>query len=188
MRGPFMFATEFPPVTIPDWIERIALPKYPIVPFAAYVLLGIGALLLLIGYFAPIKKIPALLAALAFMAYYPLSYLALWFLFRFDEAERAAREPSKFEDFLFHHTHALAWSILGVCAFFGVVFLLWTVGATVRKHRRLRQKQMATQEKPIAVQPIARPQTASLPAAAPPHKAAKRPPAPPASDNPFNLA
>lgn len=149
-----MLASEnIAPVTIPSWVERVALPKYPIMPIAGYVLLGIGALLLLIGYFAPIKKVPALLAALAFMAYYPLSYLALWFLFRFNEEERAAREPSKLEDFLFHHTHALGWCILGVCALFGLAFLAWTVGATLRKHRRLRQKKIVVEDKPIAVQP-----------------------------------
>lgn len=181
------FADAFPPVAIPSWVERVALPKYPIMPLAASVLLGIGALLLLIGYFAPVKKLPALLAALAFLAYYPLSYLALWFLFRFDEQERAAREPNKFEDFLFHHTHALDWFLLGVCAFFGLVFFVWTVWATVRKHRRMQPNQT-----------VASAETSALPSVAPPHgeaaapkppqrKVMKKPPAPPASDNPFRF-
>ncbi|MHB1423064.1 MAG: hypothetical protein ACYC3I_07695 [Gemmataceae bacterium] len=183
-----MFADAFPPVTIPSWVERIALPKYPIVPFAAYVLLGVGMLLLLIGYFVPIKKLPALLAALALLAYYPLSYLALWFLFRFDEQERAAREPSKFEDFLIHHTHVLDWCILGVCAFFGLVFFMWTVWATVRKQRRRWRNPTAATDNLLAVQPISQQQAASRSAAAasPPLKTAKKPPAPPASDNPLH--
>ena len=131
-----MSPTEFAPITIPAWVERVALPKYPIMPLAGYVLLGLGALLLLMGYFAPLKKLPALLTALALMAYYPLSYLALWFLFRFDEQNRALREPNKFEAFLFSHTVVLDWCILGVCAFFGFVFFVLTVWLTVRKHRR----------------------------------------------------
>jgi len=52
-----MFAAETT-ISIPSWIERIALPEYPNMPILAYFLLGIGAMLLTIGYFAPIKKIP----------------------------------------------------------------------------------------------------------------------------------
>ncbi|HTU21859.1 MAG TPA: hypothetical protein VMG10_27725 [Gemmataceae bacterium] len=196
-----MFATEFPAVTIPSWVERVALPKYPIMPLAGYVLLGLGALLLLIGYFAPIKKLPALTASLALMAYYPLSYLALWFLFRFDEKTRADREPNKFEEFLFDHTHVLDWSILGACAFFGFVFFVLTVWLTVRKHRRVRVKEAATTDNSFAAQPAARPVSPPQPAAARPtaprpaappqvpqvKKVSKKPPAPPPSDNPFNF-
>lgn len=133
-----MFATDFPPVTVPSWVERVALPRYPSMPLAAYVLLGCGAFVLLVGYFAPIKKLPSLLCGLALLAYYPLSYLAHWFLFRFDERERAAREANRFEDFFFHRTRLLDGSILGTCAFFGLVFLVWTAWATVGKRRRLQ--------------------------------------------------
>jgi len=196
-----MFATEFAPFTIPSWVERVALPKYPIMPLAGYVLLGFGGLLLLIGYFAPIKKLPALLASLALMAYYPLSYLALWFLFRFDEQARAPREPNKFEEFAFKHTHVMDWSILGVCAFFGFVFFVWTVWATVRKRRRSRVKETTSADNPFAAQPVSRPVSRPQPAAARPtaprptappqvpqaRKVPKKPPEPPTSDNPFNF-
>jgi hypothetical protein len=195
-----MFAAEFAPITIPSWVERVALPKYPIMPIAAYVLLGLGALLLLIGYFAPIKKLPALLSALALLAYYPLAYLALWFLFRYDEHERALREPNKFEEFLYHHTRVMDWSILGVCGFFGFVLFVWTVWATLRKRRRLHEKEMSSADIPFAEQPVARPvarprptarPAAPRPAPAPPQapqakKMPKKPSTPP-SDNPFDF-
>jgi len=177
-----MFAVEFAPVTIPSWVERVALPKYPIMPFAGYILLGLGVLLLLIGYFAPIKKLPALLAAAALMAYYPLSYLARWFLFRFDAEARALREPNKFEEFLFSHTRILDWSILGICAFFGFVFLVWTMWATLRKWRRPHVKETASTDKPFAPQPASRPLSPPQPAprpVSPPQLAAARPAAPP---------
>lgn len=196
-----MFATEFAPITIPSWVEHVALPKYPIMPLAGYALLGLGIVLLLIGYFAPIKKLPALLAALAALAYYPVAHLALWFLFRFDEKERALREPNKFEEFLFHHTRILDWSILGLCALLALVFLVWTVWATLRKRRRLRGKETVGADSPFAAPPVSRPVSAPQPAAArpaAPHPAApaqasqarkvpKKPSAPPPSDNPFNF-
>ncbi|MGH7173512.1 MAG: hypothetical protein ACRELG_24795 [Gemmataceae bacterium] len=196
-----MFATEFAPIIIPSWVERVALPKYPIMPIAGYVLLGLGALLLLIGYFAPIKKLLALLAALTLMAYYPLSYLALWFLFRFDAQQRALREPNKFENFLLSRTWVIDWVILGICAFFGFGFLVWTVWATVRKHRRPRPKESASPDNPFAAQPAARPVSRPQPAAARPtaprppappqapqaRQVPKKPPAPPPADNPFNF-
>lgn len=194
-----MFATDFPPVTIPSWVERVALPKYPIMPLTGYVLLGIGVLLLLIGYFTPIKKLPALMATLTLMAYYPLAYVALWFLFRFDENERALREPNKFEEFLFHHTRALDWSVLGLCAFFGFVFFVWTVWATLRKRRLSPVKEMIRTDNPFAAQPVpqpvARPQPTARPAAsrpassppAPPVKNMPKRPAAPPSDKPFDF-
>lgn len=176
-----MFAVEFAPVTIPSWVERVALPKYPIVPLAGYILLGLGVLLLLIGYFAPIKKLPALLAAIALMAYYPLSYVALWFLFRFDAEARALREPNKIEEFLFSHTRILDWSILGGCAFFGFVFFVWMMWATLRKWRQPRLKETAAADNPAAPQPasrpVSRPQPVSRPVS-PPQPAAARPPVP----------
>jgi hypothetical protein len=190
-----MFATEFPPVTIPSWVHEAALPKYPFVSISGYVLLGLGLLVLLIGYFTPIKKLPSLLAGLALLSYYPLAYAAHWFLFRFDEKERAAREPSKFEDFLFHHTRVLDWSILGLCAFFGLVFFVWTMWATVRKRRRLRAKASPGADNAFVAPPprpqsatakpaVGRPAAPQLPAA---RKVVKKPPAPPTSDNPFNF-
>jgi hypothetical protein len=195
-----MFATDFPSVTIPSWVERVALPKYPIMPLSAYVLLGIGALLLLIGYFTPIKKLPALMTALSLMAYYPLAYLALWFLFRFQEQERTLREPNKVEEFLFRHTRVLDWSLLGLCGFFGFVFLVWTVWATIRKRRRAPVKETSGADNPFgaqpAPQPVARPQPTARPAAPrptasppapPPKKVPKKPASPPSSDNPFDF-
>lgn len=188
-----MFAIEFSPPTIPDWVNRIALPKYPSMPLAGYVLLTIGVLVLLIGYFTPIKKLPSLLAGGTLLAYYPLSYIAHWLLFRFDERERALREPNKFEDFFFHRTWVLDWSILGVCAFFGLVFLVWTIWATLRKRRRLSPKESVRVDKTVSPSPPVQPRVATTPATAPrppaaaPRKVPKRPPAPPSSDNPFNF-
>jgi hypothetical protein len=197
-----MFAAEdLSPITIPSWIERVALPKYPHMEIVGYVLLAIGFLFLVIGYFAPIKKLPSLLAALSLLAYYPLAYLAHWFLFRFNEETRFQSEPSRFEDFLFNHTRAMDWTILGVCAFFGFIYSVWTVWGTIRKYRRLSPQTKVSADNPFAdkpvAQPVARPQpaaarpTAPRPAAAPPaqpvRKVVKRPPAPPPSDNPFDF-
>jgi predicted lysophospholipase L1 biosynthesis ABC-type transport system permease subunit len=169
------------PVTLPDWIQRVALPKYPSMPIPAYVLLGLGVLVLLIGYFAPIKKLPSLLAGLTLLAYYPLAYAAHWFLFRYDRQERAQHEPSKFEDFLFHRTWVIDWSLLSSCALCGLLFLLWTVVATLRKRRRRRVSETARADNPFTSAPAVRP---SAPAAR--QVAKKSPPSPP-SDNPFQF-
>jgi hypothetical protein len=174
-----MFAAEFSPITIPSWVNRVALPKYPFMPFAGYILLGLGASILLIGYFTPIKKLLSLLAGLVLLAYYPLAYLAHWFLFRFDEAQRSLHEPSKFEEFLFHHTLVLDWSLLSVCAFLGLVFFVWTVWATIRK--RWGARETASPEMPVAVQP------AKVRPAPPPRAVPKKPPAPPSSGDPFHF-
>jgi hypothetical protein len=53
-----MSAEDTVTVTVPSWVEHIALPEYPAMPILAFVMLGFGTLLLLIGYFAPIKKNP----------------------------------------------------------------------------------------------------------------------------------
>src|SRR5215469_3980097 len=148
-----MFAEDITTITVPSWIGRIALPEYPAMPILGYVMLGMGALLLLIGYFAPIKKIPSLLTAVALLAYYPLAFLLYWFLFRYDEQNRALREKTKFEVFLFEHTHAFEWVILGACAFFGFLFFVWTVWATVRKWRRTHLRETAGEDKPVAQRP-----------------------------------
>ena len=188
-----MFAIEFSPPTLPDWVNCVALPKYPSMSLAAYVLLGLGTLVLLIGYFTPIKKLPSLLAGLTLLAYYPLSYIAHWFLFRFDEQQRAVREPNKFEEFFFHRTWVLDWSILGACAFFGLVFLVWTIWGTLRKRRRSRQKETAKVDNLFALPSPVLPRVATTQAPAPrppapaPRKVPKKPPAPPTSDNPFNF-
>lgn len=178
-----MFAIEFSPAKIPPWVERVALPKYPAMPLASYVLLGLGVFLLLIGYFTPIKKLRTLLAGLMLVSYYPLSYLGHWILFRYDEQERALREPNKFEHFLFHHTYVLDWSVLGVCAFFGLLFWLWAIWATLKKRRRLRLQEANGAETALPASPV-RPRATTAP---PTRKAAKKPPAPPPSENPFNF-
>ncbi|HEY7308982.1 MAG TPA: hypothetical protein VH643_06390 [Gemmataceae bacterium] len=193
-----MSAEDTVTVTVPSWVEHIALPEYPAMPILAFVMLGFGTLLLLIGYFAPIKKIPSLLTALALLAYYPLAFTFYWFLFRFDEQKRALREHTKFEEFLLDHTHAFEWAILGVCAFFAFLFFVWTVWATVRKYRRRRPREIVSESSPFAAQPAvpqaaARPRPAApRPAAAPEvpqvRKVAKKPPPPPPSDNPFNFS
>jgi hypothetical protein len=191
-----MFAADTTTITVPSWVGRIALPEYPAMPILGYIMLGMGALLLLIGYFAPIKKIPSLLTAVALLAYYPLACLLYWLLFRYDEQNRALRERTKFEVFLFEYTHAFEWVILGVCAFFGFLFFVWTVWATVRKWQRTRLHKTADEDKPIAQRPPApRPVAAAPPAAPRPaaspqvpqaRKAVKKPPLPP-SDNPFDF-
>ncbi|HWG45299.1 MAG TPA: hypothetical protein VN688_21225 [Gemmataceae bacterium] len=196
-----MFAVDAT-ITIPSWVERIALPEYPAMPIAGYVLLALGALLLMIGYFAPIKKLPALLTALVLLAYYPLVYLLSWYLFRYDEQGRLSREPTKFEVFLLEHKTAFEWSILGICAFFGLLFFIGTVWATVRKRRRNRVRETASENYPFTEQPVARPQPAFQPQPANPRPTAPRPSAPPQvpqarkiskkppsppSDNPFNF-
>lgn len=182
-----MFAADFTTVVLPDWVNRVALPKYPFMPFAGYVLLGLGASLLLIGYFAPIKKLPSLLAGLVLLAYYPLAYLAHWFLFRFNESQRSLREPNKFEEFLFHHTLVLDWSLLGICAFFGLVFFIWTVWATIRKRWGRRAREMAGPEIAVAAPPARRPQPATARPVPPPRAVPKKPSAPPSSDDPFHF-
>ena len=193
-----MLETGTTPIKIPSWIERVALPEYPAMPALGYLMLGMGVLLLLIGYFAPIKKIPSSLAIVALVAYYPLAFLLYWFLFRYDERSRALRERTKFEEFLFEHTHAFDWVILSACAFFGLLFLAWTVWATVRK-RRPHLREATSEDNPFAQQPpTARPATpappaarpiAPRPAAAPPvpqaRKVVKKPPPP--SGNPFDF-
>lgn len=197
-----MFASEeITPVTIPSWVERVALPKYPHMEIVGYFLLAMGLLILLVGYFVPIKKLPSLLAGLSLLAYYPLAYVAHWFLFRFDEEHRFQSEPSKFEDFLFNHTRAMDWTILGVCAFFAFLYSVWTLWATIRKYRPLRTKVKSNQEIPIAVrtapQPVARPPAtvprpaaprSSTPPAQPVRKVIKKPAVPPSSDNPFDFS
>jgi hypothetical protein len=135
------------------------------------------------------------------MAYYPLSYFALWFLFRFNEDERALGEPNKLEEFLFNHTHVMEWTILVLCAFVGFVFFVLTVWLTVRKYRRLSVKEeacagnlsMASAVPQLVArpQPVARPATPRPAASAPPpqvKKVPKKPSAPPASDNPFDFS
>jgi hypothetical protein len=174
-----MFAIEFSPARIPDWVNRVALPKYPTMPLAGYVLLGLGGFVLLIGYFIPIEKIRSLLAGLTLTAYYPLAYLTHWLLFRYDEKERAVREANKFEDFLFHHTYVLDWSVLGTCASIGLFLLSWMSWATLRKRKR------TSTDNPAPVEPPIRPRAAAAPPA--PRKVAKKPSAPPPSDNPFKF-
>jgi hypothetical protein len=191
-----MFDADTTTITVPSWIGRIALPQYPAMPILGYVMFGMGALLLLIGYFAPIKKIPSLLTAVALLAYYPLAFLLYWFLFRYDEQSRALRAQTKFEMFLVEHTHAFDWVILGICAFFGFLFFVWTVWATVRKFRRTPPREATSEDnrlppQPPAPRPVARPQPAApRPAASPQipqaRKVPKKPP-PPSSDNPFNF-
>jgi hypothetical protein len=105
------------------------------------------------------------------------------------------------EEFLFNHTHVMEWSILGLCAFFGLVFLVLTVWLTVRKHRRLPVKERVRTDDPVAVASVprlaARPEPVVRPAAprptAPPSapqvkKVPKKPSAPPPSDNPFDFS
>jgi hypothetical protein len=195
-----MFAADTTTITVPSWIARIALPEYPAMPILGYLMLGMGALLLLIGYFAPIKKIPSLLTAMSLLAYYPLAFLLYWLLFRYDEQNRALRERTKFELFLFEHTHAFEWVILGVCAFFGFLFFVWTVWTTVRKWRRTRLRETADEDKPVAQRPPApRPATPVPPAPRPAtprstsspqvpqaRKVPKKPPTSP-SENPFDF-
>jgi hypothetical protein len=196
-----MFAEETTTITVPSWVGRVALPHYPTMPIAAYVMLGLGLLLLLIGYFSPIKKIPSLLAATALVAYYPLACLLYWFLFRYDEEARALREPTKLESYLHHYAHILEWVILGVCAFFSLLFLVWTVVATLRKGRKRRLSAKTSEDNPFVPQPppasAARPQPAAARPAAPrpgaapqppqARKVVRKPPTPPASDNPFKF-
>jgi hypothetical protein len=196
-----MFAADgstITPITLPRWVERIALPEYPAMPIPGYILLGLGLLLLLIGYFTRIAKISSLLTSLSLLAYYPLAYVFYWFLYRYDEPARALREPTKFEAFLLRYPHAIEWVILGVCAFLGLVFAGLTVWLTLRKHRRTRVKETVSADNPFLEQPaVARPQTvparptAPRPAAPAPapqaRKVPKKPPAPPASDNPFKF-
>jgi len=186
------------PITYPPWVERIALPEYPAMPIPGYILLGLGLLLLLIGYFTRIAKISSLLAALSLLAYYPLAYVFYWFLFRYNESARALRQPTKFEEFLQSHTHAFEWVILGACAFFGFVFFVLMIWLTLRKHRRTRVPETTSPDKPVAAPPVsARPQpvparpAAPQPAAPPParqvRKVVKKPPPPPPPDNPFKF-
>lgn len=179
-----MFAVEFSPAKIPPWVERIALPKYPSMPLAGYVLLGLGCLVLMLGYFTPMKKIRSLLTGLALLAYYPLSYLGRWLLFRYDEQERALRDANKFEDFLFHHTYVLDYSVLGACASFAAILVLWMLWATWRGRRRARVQ--PTTEKAVPAAPPVPARAANAPPL-PPRKAPKKPPAPPSSDNPFQF-
>jgi hypothetical protein len=106
------------------------------------------------------------------------------------------RERKKFEVFLFEHTRALEWTILSLCAFFGFLFFVWTVWATVRKRRRARVRETVSESNPFVPQPAvpqpaARPRPAApRPAASPEvpqaRKVAKKPPPPP-SDNPFDF-
>ena len=191
-----MFAADTTTITVPSWIARIVLPEYPAMPILGYVMLGMGMLLLLIGYFAPISKFPSLLTAVALLAYYPLAFLLYWLLFRYDAQNRALREQTKFEVFLFEHRHAFEWVILGVCAFFGFLFFVWTVWATIRKWQRTRLRETANEDKPVtqrlpAARPVkAAPPPAPRPAAAPQvpqaRKVPRKPPTPP-SDNPFDF-
>lgn len=195
-----MFAVETTTITVPSWVERVALPEYPAMPALGYLMLGMGVLLLLIGYFAPIKKIPSLLAVVALVVYYPLAFLLYWFLFRYNERSRALREKTKFEEFLFEHTHAFDWVILSACALFGLLFLAWTVWATVRK-RRHHFRETTSEDNPFAQQaPAPRPAAPAPPTARPipprpaaspqvpqARKVVKKPPPPP-SDNPFNFS
>jgi hypothetical protein len=170
-----MFAIEFAPAKIPSWVERVALPKYPNMPLVGYVMLGLGFSILLLGYFTPIKKIRSLLAGLILAGYYPLAYLGHWLLFRYDEQQRSLREASKFEDFLFHHTYVLDWSVLGVCAFFATILLMWMLWATLRNRSRSSAQPATNEDIPVA--PAVR---------VPSRKAPKKPPGPP-SDNPFQF-
>ena len=190
--------TSIAPITYPPWVERIALPEYPAMPIAGYILLGLGLLLLLIGYFTRIAKVSSLLAALSLLAYYPLAYVFYWFLFRFNESARALRQPTKFEEFLLGHTHTFEWVILGVCTFFGFLFFVLTVWLTLRKHRRTRLPETTSADNPFAARPApARPQTVPARPAAPRpartspapqmRKVVKKPPPPPPSDNPFKF-
>jgi hypothetical protein len=185
-------------ITFPPWVQRVALPEYPAMPVPGYILLGLGLSLLLIGYFARISKVSSLLSALALVAYYPLAYVFYWFLYRFDEQARALREPTKFEAFLLRYPHAIEWVILGVCAFLGFVFFVLTIWLTVRRHRRTRVKETVSADNPFAgEQPVAIRRTAparpttprpATPAPAPPvRKVPRKPPSPPASDNPFKF-
>jgi predicted lysophospholipase L1 biosynthesis ABC-type transport system permease subunit len=199
-----MFAADLPtvsaPVTLPSWVERVALPHYPAMPLAGYVMLGLGALVLLIGYFAPIKKFPALLTGMALLAYYPLAYLFFWLLLRFNQEIQPAREPSKFEVFLRERLHTFSWVILGLCIVLSLLFFVWTVMGTIRKGRRSRKRETAKVDNPFGPQPAAVPQPSpagpavprpAAPRPAPPvpqaRHAPKKPSAPPAGDNPFNF-
>ena len=177
-----MFAADTTTITVPSWLGRIALPEYPAMSLTGSIMLGLGALVLLIGYFAPIKKLPSLLTGIALLAYYPLAYLLFWFLLCFNRETHQDRQPSKFEVFLLEHIHAFEWVILGLCIFFSVLFFVWTVMATVRKGRRTRTRETAKVDNPFAPQPPM--QAAAVPQPAPagptaPRPAAPRPAAPP---------
>jgi hypothetical protein len=186
------------PITYPPWVERIALPEYPAMPLPGYILLGLGLLMLLIGYFTRIAKVSSLLAALSLLAYYPLAYVFYWFLFRFNESARALRPPTKFEEFLLSHTHALEWVILGACAFFGFVYFVLMILLTLRKRRRTCVPETTSADNPFAAPPAparprpvparpAAPRPAGTPAAPQVRKVVKKPPPPPPSDNPFKF-
>ncbi len=179
-----MFAIEFSPAKIPPWVERVALPKYPTMPLAGYVLLGLGCLVLILGYFTPIKKLRSLLTSLALLAYYPLAYLGRWLLFRYDEQGRALRDANKFEDFLFHHTYVLDYSVMGACALFAAIVLLWMLWSTLRNRRRPLVQKTPEGNGPVAAAP---PRRAANEPPVPPRKVPKKPPAPPSSDNPFQF-
>lgn len=200
-----MFAADTTTITVPSWLGPIALPQYPDMPLAGHVMLGLGAVVLLIGYFAPIKKFPSLLTGMALLAYYPLAYLFYWFLLRFNQEGHPDRQPTKFETYLLERLHTFEWGILGLCIVFSLLFFVWTVMATIRKGRRTRTRETASVDNPFAPLPampaaavpqpvpagptVPRP-AAPRPAAAPPVPQARKMPKKPASpggDNPFNF-
>jgi hypothetical protein len=201
-----MLAADTTTITVPSWVGKLALPDYPSMPEAGYLMLGLGALVLLIGFFAPVRKFPALLTGLALLAYYPLAYLFFWFLLRFNQVVQPERESSKFEDYLRERLHTFSGVILWVCMAISVLFFLWTVWATIRKGRRPRTRETASADNPFTPQPA--PQAAAAPQPAPAVPAAPRPaavprptapqaqaqarkvprnPPSPQSDNPFNF-
>jgi hypothetical protein len=183
----------------PLWGVKFTLEAYPRMPVAGWIMLGLGALLLLQIFIIRGMKISGFFTSLALLAYWPAAYALHWYLFNYANDSEAGRSYSPIEAVLVNKdTLADCDRILLVtCGVLAGLFFLCLLESVINYHRKPREqgkeRREVVEDNPFVASPPPAPAAApAAPRPAVPRKPGTKPaarpaPRPSAEDNPFNF-
>jgi hypothetical protein len=187
----------------PLWGVKFSLEAYPRMPVAGWIMLGLGALLLLQTFLIRGMKFSGVFTSLALLAYWPTAYALHWYLFNYLGDPEAGRFPSPLEIHLKDRAADCDRVLLITYGVLAGLFFLCLLESVINYHRKPRdqrkERRGVVEDNPYAAIPApapvpapAAPRPATPQLAAPPRKPGPKPsakpsPRPQAEDNPFNF-
>jgi hypothetical protein len=159
----------------PLWGVKFALEAYPRMPVAGWIMLGLGALILLQTFLIRGMKFSGLFTSLALLAYWPAAYALHWYLFNYAYDPDAGRFPTPLEEALKERVADCDHALLGTCGVLAGLFFLCMLESVINYHRKPRDQRDQRQERravvednPFAAGPAPAPAAVPAPAVARP--------------------
>jgi hypothetical protein len=177
----------------PLWGVKFTLEAYPRMPVAGWIMLGLGALLLLQIFIIRGMKISGFFTSLALLAYWPAAYALHWYLFNYAGDTDAGRFPTPLEMAVKDNVADCDRVLLITCGVLAGLFFLCLLESVINYHRKPREqgkeRREVVEDNPFVASPAP---AVAAPRPAVPRKPGAKPaprpaPRPPAEDNPFNF-